>query len=119
MTVAIIRGKGDNGKPGKTGEEGPKGDKGDKGDKGSPCRPGCRSPCRPGCPPPGKVTVIFFLSVWIFIFSSPSFYLLVRSEYLGVEFLSWAFFFFFFGNLILEWLHLGVRNVSYLCCIWV
>ena len=97
VTVAITRGKGDKGEPGKTGKEGP------KGEKGSPCMPG--SPCRPRCPPPPKkVTVIFFLSVWISIFSSPSFYLLVRTEYLGVEFLSWAFFFFFFffGNLILE-----------------
>ena len=103
VTIYIVQLKG---KKGDQGEKGPKGDKGEKGEKGtSACqgRHGCQ--CHSSCQE--MITVISFpICLYFFIFS-PSFYHLVQSKYLGVRVYVMAFFFFFFGNLVLE------------SCIWV
>ena len=115
--------KGDKGLKGDKGEKGDKGDKGpegDKGDEGSPFRP-CQTQY------PESIPVIFFPYLFGFLYFSPPqfipFWFSLSIEYMGVKSFFNGFFFFFFlflfGNLVLECLYLGVRNVSNLCSIWV
>ena len=118
--------KGEKGPKGDKGEKGPKGDQGDKGDKGEKGDKGDEGssswPCQTQYPE--YIPVIFFPYLFGFLYFSPPVYtILVQPEYMGVKsFFNgffFFFFFFFFGNLVLECLYLGVRNVSNLCSIWV
>ena len=94
MTIYIVRRKG---KKWDQGEKGPKGDPGTsacQGRRGYQCRSSCQE----------KITVISF-PICLDFFFPPSFYHLVRLEYLGVRvyvMASFLFYFIFFGNLVLE-----------------
>ena len=120
------REKGDKGEKGPKGEKGEKGDQGDKGEKGPKGDKGDEGLPFPPCQPQYQeyIPVIFFPHLFGFLYFSPPVYtVLVQPEYMGVKsFFNgffFFFFFFFFGNLVLECLYLGVRNVSNLCSIWV
>ena len=111
VTVSISQRKGKKGDQGDKGEKGPKGDQGDKGEKG------------PNGPEwTNGDEVIFFPYLFGFLYFFPPsliipFWFSLSIWVLRVSLM--GFFLFLFGNLVLECLYLGVRNVSYLCSIWV
>ena len=131
MTIYIVRRKGKKGDKGDKGEKGEKGDQGKEGKEGPQGPPGPPGTChcckgRKGCKGrqdcqgghgcqcsrscQEKISVISFpICLDFFFFFPPSFYHLVRSEYLSVKSLCNGpfFFFFFFWEFSFGVLYLG------------